>query len=50
VLNCWKWPQELVLECHKCPLVTRFEPRSWHPNTCLVPPTSSDNEQKWKGY
>jgi len=28
VLNCWKWPQELVLECHKCPLVTRFEPRS----------------------
>ena len=19
VLNCWKWPQELVLECHKCP-------------------------------
>jgi len=27
-----------------------FEPRFWHPNRCLVPPTSSDNEQKWKGY
>ena len=50
VLNCWKWPQELVLESHKCPLVTRFEPRFWHPNRCLVPPTSSGNEQKWKGY
>ena len=50
VLNCWKCPQELVLECHKCPLVTRFEPRSWQPNRCLVPPTSSGNEQKWKGY
>ena len=50
VLNCWKWPQELVLECHKCPLVTRFEPRSWQPNRCLVLPTSSGNEQKWKGY
>ena len=50
VLNCWKWPQELVLECHKCPLVTRFQPRSWQPNRCLVPPTRSGNEQKWKGY
>ena len=49
VLNCW-WPQELVLECHKCPLVVRFKPRFWHPNSCLVPPTSSVNEQKWKGY
>jgi len=26
------------------------KPRSWKPNRCLVPPTSSDNEQKWKGY
>jgi len=34
VLNCWKWPQKLVLECHYCPLVTRFKPRSWHPNRC----------------
>ena len=50
VLNCWKWLQELVLERHKCPLVTRFKPRSWQPNKCLVPPTSSCNEQKWKGY
>ena len=50
VLNCWKWPQELVWEGHKCPLVARFEPRSWQPNRCLVPPTSSGNEQKWKGY
>ena len=24
VLNCWKWPQELVLEGHKCPLVVRL--------------------------
>jgi len=50
VLNCWKWPQELVLEGHKCPLATRFEPRSWQPNRCFVPPISSGNEQKWKGY
>ena len=28
VLNCWKWLQELVLESHKYPLVTRFERRS----------------------
>ena len=49
VLNSWKWPQKLVLECHKCLLVTRFEPRSWRPNRCLMPPTSSDNEQKWNG-
>ena len=50
VLNCWKLPQDLVLECHKCPLVTRFKPRSWHPNRCLVPLTSSVDEQKWKGH
>jgi len=50
VLNCWKRPQELKLECQKCPLVTRFKPRFWYPNRCLVPPTSSDNEPKWKGY
>ena len=47
VLNCWKYPEELVLEGHKCPLVARFD---WQPNRCLVPPTSSGNEQKWKGY
>ena len=46
VLNFWKWPQEVVLECYKCPLMTRFEPRSWHPNRCLMPLTSSYNEQK----
>ena len=50
VINSWKWPQELVLEGHKYPLVARFEPRSGHPTRCLVPPTSSDNEQKWKGH
>ena len=50
VLNCWKWPQELVLEGHKCPLAARFEPRSRQPNRCLVPPTNSGNEQKRKGY
>jgi len=49
VLNCWKWPKELVLDWHKCPLVTRFKPRAWHPNSFLVPSTSSVNMKKLEG-
>jgi len=29
---------------------TQQHVRPWQPNRCLVPPTSSGNEQKWKGY
>jgi len=50
VLNCRKWPQELVLDCHNFPLVTLFKPRAGHPNSLLMPSSSVQMREKWKGH
>jgi len=50
MLDCRKWPPEVVLQCHIYHLVTQFIPHARHPSSFLGAITQfCSNEEKMEG-